>query len=253
MILYFLFLVLALFTKYTVVLLIPAFFLASFLYTRDRIIHRPNNTSSFIYVVLIICLSFTLALVRFWSDVVDYLTAFSTKVESWNFGSIYDTMINPLGPISHYSLLIIFGIFFSLKSGSNKRNLAILTVAWAGYLPFFFLFPHLLPDQRHVFSQQISTTILAAFGLVSISKQRKLWKISLFLLILAHFIDESLTWKGTQLSSILIEAIIIEIRLPILSAKILRGIRETNATIEETASIKPSSIFVAPVSIMNSV
>jgi len=231
-ILSFLFLILALFTKNTAILLIPAFLLLFFVYTRNQITRRPKNFSSFFVVLLMISLSIVISLMRFGPDVVASIEYFSTKGKGWSLEAIYDTMINPLGPISQFSVLILVGIFLVLKSESvwNKRNLTILVVAWAGYVLFFLIYPHFMPDKRHVFSQQVSATIIAAFGIVAISKQRKLWKISLPILILAHAIDESLAWKGTRQSSLLIEALLLIIVLIFLVEGIRRTARKNTLT-----------------------
>ncbi len=232
-ILSFLFLILAIFTKNTVILLIPAFLLLLFVYTRNQITRRPKNFSSFFLVLLMISLSIIISLVRFGPDVVASIEYFLTKGEGWSLEAIYDTMINPLGPISQFSVIILVGIFLTLKSESvwDKRNLAILVVAWAGYVLFFLIYPHFMPDKRHVFSQQVSATIIAAFGIVNISKQRKLWKISLPVIILAHSIDESLTWKGTRQSSLLIEALLLIIVLIFLLEGIRRTARKNTLTV----------------------
>ncbi|MFX0194979.1 MAG: ArnT family glycosyltransferase [Candidatus Hodarchaeota archaeon] len=231
-ILSFLFLILALFTKNTVILLIPAFFLLFFVYTRNQITRRPKNFLSFFVVLLMISLSIIISLVRFGPDVVASIEYFSTKGEGWSLEAIYDTMINPLGPISQFSFLILVGIFLAIKSESvrDKRNLTILVVAWLGYVLFFLIYPHFMPDKRHVFSQQVSATIIAAFGIVSISKHRKLWTISLPVLILAHAIDESLAWKGNRQSSLLIEALFIIIVLIVLVEGIRRTARKKTLT-----------------------
>jgi len=203
-----LFLMLALFTKYTVILLMPAFFLAYIIYTRKYWENNSNNRSVFSLMLVILCLSVILAIIRFWSDIIDYIVNFSSMIEQWKFGPIYDTMINPLGPISQFSVLILFGIFFSIKSEEGKRNFPIFVAAWVGYMPFFLFVPHFIPDQRHIFSQQVSLVILVAFGVISISQHRKIWKIALPIVILAHAIDESFAWKGTRQSSILIEVLL---------------------------------------------
>jgi hypothetical protein len=220
-----LFLLLALFTKYTAILLVPAFLLTYLTYTRKYWENKANNRSIFSLMLVILCLIVVLAITRFWSDIVDYIINFALIVEKWEFGPIYDTMINPLGPISQYSILLLFGIFFSLKSEKGKRNLPIFVTAWAGYMPFFLFVPDFLPDQRQDFSQQVSLVILVAFGIISISKQRKIWKISLSVVILAHAIDELLAWKGTRQSSILIEVLLLIMVLIFL----LYGINRTES------------------------
>ncbi|MFQ6126544.1 MAG: ArnT family glycosyltransferase [Candidatus Heimdallarchaeota archaeon] len=231
-ILSFLFLLLALFTKNTAILLIPAFLLLFFVYTKNQITRREKNFFSFYIPLLMISVSIVISLLRFWPDIIASIEYFSTKGEGWSLKAIYDTMINPLGPISQFSVLILVGIFLTLKSESvwDKRNMTILVVAWAGYVLFFLIYPHFMPDKRHVFSQQVSATIIAAFGIVSISKQRKLWKISLPVLILAHIIDESLTWKGTRQSSILIEALLLIITLIFLEEGIRRTAQKNTLT-----------------------
>lgn len=221
----FIFLILAQFTKYTVVFLVPAFFLLFFIYNKNRIGIRVKNFSSYL-VVLICSLSFILTLVRFWPDLVDFFENFSVIVEAWNLATLYDSMIKPLGPISQFSVIILLGIFLSLKSELGRRNLTIFIASWVGYLPFFLLYPHFFPDPRYVFSQQVTVTILAAFGIVSISKQRKLWKISLLVISLAHVIDVSLKWKGSRQTLFLIDVLLLIALLIFLQEGIRRTARK---------------------------
>lgn len=221
----FFFLLLALYTKYAAILLLPAFFLLSFIYSRNRIANGSKRVSSFLSVIFMLLFSLVLALVRFWSYIINYPNL-PMKSAGWNFQAIYDTMINPLGPFSQFSALILFGVFLSLKSKWGKRNLATFFATWAGYVPFFLLFPHFIPEKRHVFSQQVSAIIIAAFGVVSISKQRKLWKISLLVLILAHALDELLEWKATRQSSLYFEAFLLIIVLVLLRDGIRRTARK---------------------------
>ena len=207
------YLILAIFTKYTVVLLLPAFFLVYYIYTRNRNSNELTNSSSLMIVRFMIVISLILAIVRFWPDIATYTSNLSTLIKLWNLQIIYDTMINPLGPISQFSALILLGMLLSSKTQMDKRNLGILIVAWAGYIPFFMLVPHFLADQRHVFAQQVSVTIIAALGIYYASKNRNLWIKALFIVVIAHAIDVILSWNSIQQTTILLEVIIFSVLL----------------------------------------